>query len=82
MKWREKRQSPRTPELEPELLDQGISQLTHEIQTLTEWIVGIGVDQVETRKAYEDMLRSRSDMLLALQQQKLAQKNQQNSANS
>ncbi|ALO46121.1 hypothetical protein [Pseudohongiella spirulinae] len=76
MSLKEKRNRPRTPDVEPDLLEQGISQLELEIRTLQDWIGSIGPGEVEHRRSYEDMLRSRQEMLVSLkrQQTELAQK--------
>lgn len=55
--------------LDPQLLEQGIKQLKLEIQTLSGWLEALGPSDAEPRLAYEDMLRSRREMLITLQQQ-------------
>lgn len=55
--------------LDSKLLQQGIKQLKLEIQTLTGWLRALGPSEAEPRLAYEDMLRSRREMLSTLQQQ-------------
>lgn len=76
MSLKEKRNRPGTPDVEPDLLEQGISQLELEIRTLRDWIGNIGPEDVEHRRSYEDMLRSRQEMLASLkrQQSELAKK--------
>lgn len=74
---KEKRNRSRTPSVEPDLLEQGIAQLTLEIRTLKDWIADLDNDpgstgDTEPRKSYEDMLRSRHEMLVSLQDQKAA----------
>ncbi|MDH7943190.1 hypothetical protein QGM61_05115 [Pseudohongiella sp. SYSU M77423] len=65
-----RKRAPSLPQVEPDLLDQGITQLSLEIKTLQDWIADIDSDDAEPRRSYEDMLRSRREMLAALQQQK------------
>ena len=68
---KEKRNRSRTPTVEPDLLEQGIAQLTLEIRTLKDWIADLNDDgDTEPLKSYEDMLRSRHEMLVSLQEQK------------
>jgi len=55
--------------LDSQLLQQGIKQLKLEIQTLTGWLQALGPSDAEPRLAYEDMLRSRREMLSTLQKQ-------------
>lgn len=76
MSLKEKRNRPGTPDVEPDLLEQGITQLELEIRTLQDWIGNIDPDDAQHRRSYEDMLRSRQDMLVALkrQQSELAKK--------
>lgn len=74
---KEKRNRSRAPSVEPDLLEQGIAQLTLEIRTLQDWIADLdndpdSTDDTEPRKSYEDMLRSRREMLVSLQDQKAA----------
>lgn len=66
----EKRNRSRTPYVEPDLLEQGISQLSMEIQILNDWLNNIDPAEIEPRRSYEDMLRSRHEMLLSLTEQK------------
>jgi hypothetical protein len=66
----EKRNRSRTPYVEPDLLEQGISQLSMEIQILTDWLENLDPSEAEPRRSYEDMLRSRHEMLLSLTEQK------------
>lgn len=66
----EKRNRSRTPFVEPDLLEQGISQLKLEIQILNDWLDNLDPSEVEPRRSYEDMLRSRHEMLQSLTQQK------------
>ena len=58
------------PDIEPDLLDRGISQLHAEIRILQEWLDSLDANEHEPRRAYEDMLRSRHEMLTTLQEQK------------
>lgn len=76
MSLKEKRNRPVTPDVEPDLLEQGINQLELEIRTLRDWIANINPGDTEHRRSYEDMLRSRQEMLASLQRQQteLAQK--------
>lgn len=67
----EKRNRSRTPFIEPDLLDQGISQLNMEIQILKDWLKNLDPAEAEPRRSYEDMLRSRHEMLQSLTQQKI-----------
>lgn len=66
----EKRNRSRTPDIEPDLLDQGIAQLSLECQIITDWLSSLDSGESEPRRAYEDMLRSRHEMLLSLEQQR------------
>jgi hypothetical protein len=66
----DKRSGPRRPDIEPDLLDQGIAQLSMEIKILKDWIAGLDSNETEQRTAYQDMLRSRQEMLSSLQDQK------------
>lgn len=66
----EKRNRSRTPFIEPDLLEQGISQLNMEIQILNDWLSNLDPSEAEPRRSYEDMLRSRKEMLQSLTQQK------------
>jgi hypothetical protein len=66
----EKRNRSRTPHVEPELLDQGIRQLEMEIQILQSWLDNADSTEEEHRRSYEDMLRSRHEMLHSLTEQK------------
>lgn len=66
----EKRNRSRTPFIEPDLLEQGISQLNIEIQILKDWLNNLDPSETEPRRSYEDMLRSRHEMLQSLTQQK------------
>lgn len=68
----DKRKSPHVS-VEPGLLEQGISQLKLEIGILDEWLQQLGSDEDEARRCYQDMLRSRHDILSALQQQRSMQ---------
>jgi hypothetical protein len=76
MSLKEQRNRPTIPDVEPDLLEQGISQLELEIRTLQDWIGNIGPEDAEHRRSYEDMLRSRREMLASLkrQQAELAKK--------
>ena len=64
----EKRNRSRTPDIEPDLLDQGIAQLSIECQMITDWLSGLDSADLEPRRAYQNMLRSRHEMLLSLEQ--------------
>lgn len=66
----EKRNRARTPFIEPDLLEQGIAQLNMEIEILNDWLENLDPSEAEPRRSYEDMLRSRHEMLLSLTQQK------------
>lgn len=66
----EKRNRSRTPHIEPDLLDQGIAQLRLEIQILNDWLASLEAGETEPRRSYEDMLRSRHEMLVSLEQQR------------
>lgn len=66
----EKRTRSRTPHIEPDLLDQGITQLKLEIQILNDWLASLEPGETEPRRSYEDMLRSRHEMLVSLEQQR------------
>jgi hypothetical protein len=66
----EKRNRSRTPDIEPDLLDQGIAQLSLECQIIADWLSSLDSGESEPRRAYEDMLRSRHEMLLSLEQQR------------
>ncbi|MDP2282547.1 MAG: hypothetical protein Q8L06_00295 [Pseudohongiella sp.] len=66
----EKRTRSRTPHIEPDLLDQGIAQLRLEIQILNDWLASLEAGETEPRRSYEDMLRSRHEMLVSLEQQR------------
>ncbi|MDO8908860.1 MAG: hypothetical protein Q7W55_10235 [Pseudohongiella sp.] len=66
----EKRNRSRTPYIEPDLLEQGISQLSMEIQILNDWLDDLDPAETEPRRSYEDMLRSRHEMLQSLTEQK------------
>ena len=67
----EKRNRSKGLPLDPELLDQGIRQLQMEIRILQGWISNIDEAEVQQRRSYEDMLRSRHEMLNSLTEQKL-----------
>lgn len=58
------------PDLEPDLLEKGISQLCAEIGILQEWLDSLASSEHDPRRTYEDMLRTRRDMLTALEEQK------------
>ena len=66
----EKRNRSRTPHVEPELLEQGIRQLEMEIQILQSWLDHSDSTEEEHRRSYQDMLRSRHEMLRSLTEQK------------
>jgi hypothetical protein len=66
----EKRNRSRTPDIEPDLLDQGIAQLSLECQIITDWLSSLDSAKSEPRRVYQDMLRSRHEMLLSLEQQR------------
>lgn len=67
----EKRNRSRTPFIEPALLEQGIAQLNMEIEIINDWLQNLDPSEAEPRRSYEDMLRSRHEMLQSLTQQKL-----------
>lgn len=62
--------SGKAPELEPDLLEKGISQLCAEIKILQEWLDSLAPSDHGPRRTYQDMLRSRHEMLAALKEQK------------
>lgn len=66
----EKRNRSRIPDIAPDLLDQGIAQLSLESQVINDWLSSLDPSETQTRKAYEDMLRSRCEMLESLQHQR------------
>lgn len=66
----ERRNRNKSYHVEPELLDQGIRQLQKEIQTLKTWIQHTDDSEEQQRRYYEDMLRSRNEMLRSLTEQK------------
>lgn len=66
----EKRNRSRIPDIAPDLLDQGIAQLSLERQIISDWLSNLDPSELQTRKAYEDMLRSRIEMLETLQHQR------------
>ena len=66
----EKRNRSLSPGIEPDLLDQGIAQLSLECQIITDWLSSLDPAEIEPRRAYEDMLHSRHEMLLSLEQQR------------
>lgn len=66
----EKRNRSRIPDIAPDLLDQGIAQLSLERQIINDWLSNLDPSELQTRKAYEDMLRSRIEMLETLQYQR------------
>jgi len=66
----DKRNRSRVPDIAPDLLDQGIAQLSLERQIINDWLLNLDPSKLETRKAYEDMLRSRNEMLETLQYQR------------
>jgi hypothetical protein len=67
----EKRRRTTTHHVDPDLLDQGIKQLLMEIQILQDWLKDIDDSEELHRRSYEDMLRSRREMLHSLSEQKL-----------
>ena len=67
----EKRSHSKDHHVDPDLLDQGIKQLLMEIQILQEWLENIDSAEELQRRSYEDMLRSRREMLHSLSEQKL-----------
>ena len=69
MSVKEKRSRPESTQLDIDLLEQGISQLKSEIKTLEQWLSDPATTQDAPRRSYEDMLRTRRDMLLSLEQQ-------------
>lgn len=70
MTFTDKRKRSRTPDVEPDLLEQGITQLNMEIEILSDWLQNLDVNDTEQRISYKDMLQSRKEMLRSLQQQK------------
>lgn len=74
IQMKDKRKQPQNPSIDQALLDQGSVQLKAEISTLENWLEDLKAADssdpavVEARKAYLDMLRSRREMLDALQQ--------------
>jgi len=70
MTLNDKRNRPRRPDIEPDLLDQGIAQLSMEIGIIKDWISNLDSSETEQRISYQDMLRSRQEMLLSLEDQK------------
>lgn len=66
------RQTSSSSALDSQLLQQGIRQLKLEIQTLIGWLEALGPSDAEPRLAYEDMLRSRREMLTTLLRQAAA----------
>jgi len=66
----EKRNRSRIPDIAPDLLDQGIAQLSLERQIINDRLSNLDPSELQTRKAYEDMLRSRIEMLETLQFQR------------
>ncbi len=70
MTFTDKRKRSRLPSVEPDLLEQGIVQLTMEIQILTDWLKSLSSDDTEQRISYKDMLQSRKEMLRSLELQK------------
>jgi hypothetical protein len=66
----EKRNRSRIPDIAPDLLDQGIAQLRIERQVISDWLSNLDPSELQVRKAYEDMLRSRTEMLETLQHQR------------
>lgn len=61
--------------LEPELLERGINQIRAEIDILQSWLDSLDPAESEPRHTYEDMLRSRREMLVSLQEQQTRLKN-------
>lgn len=70
MTYTDKRKRSRTPDIEPDLLEQGIAQLNMEIQILTDWLQNLDANDSEQRTSYKDMLQSRREMLRSLESQK------------
>lgn len=66
----ERRNRSPIPNIEPDLLDQGISQLNAEIQRLHIWIDKLDPSETELTRSYKDMLHSRHEMLQSLTQQR------------
>ena len=70
MTFTDKRKRSRTPDIEPDLLEQGINQLKMEIEILGDWLQNLNASDTEQLISYKDMLQSRKEMLQSLQQQK------------
>jgi hypothetical protein len=65
--------------IDQKLIEEGTAQLTSEIEVLEAWLrelemlKGNDIETVAARKSYNDMLRSRREMLSSLDQQSTLQ---------
>jgi|TARA_B110000483_G_C17707912_1_gene355981 hypothetical protein len=65
--------------MDQRLIEEGTAQLTSEIEVLEAWLrelemlKGNDIETVAARKSYNDMLRSRREMLSSLDQQSTLQ---------
>jgi hypothetical protein len=65
--------------MDQRLIEEGTAQLTREIEVLEAWLrelemlKGNDIETVAARKSYNDMLRSRREMLSSLDQQSTLQ---------
>ena len=65
--------------IDQKLIEEGTAQLTSEIEVLEAWLRelemlnGDDIETVAARKSYNDMLRSRREMLSSLDQESKAQ---------
>ena len=72
---KDKRQTQRTSQIDQKLVEEGSAQLSSEIEILESWLADLSNADVsdphiiDTKKSYLDMLRSRQEMLNALQAQ-------------
>jgi len=75
MAFTEKRQSRQAVNIDQRLVKEGTAQLTSEIGILENWLNELELADsadpsvVDARNSYRDMLRSRKEMLFALQNQ-------------
>ena len=69
------KRKPGSSPIDPKLIQEGIAQLSSEIDILESWLEDIKArgdtspEAIETRNSYLDMLRSRREMLSALNKQ-------------